>query len=505
MGRRIIRRVRAELRSVRVRILAVVLAFMSLGLVLAGAATFTVQLSQLNARVNAELRQEMFEFQQLAMAGPDGDRKPFTSLDDLFLAYLEAGVPGEYETMMGVIDGEAAYLIGGNRPFELNRAKVLGLISMESRPGWTVTHDIYLGDRLVRMSMISALLEADPREGVMVVAIDISSQRAEVYRSMRTYGLVALGTLVFSGLAGWVVAGRLMRPVSALRAATGAITADDLGRRVPVSPDADSDLTELALTFNTMLDRLEEGFVGQRQFLDDVAHELRTPLTIIQGNLELVDEDDPEDVAATRDLVMDELERMQRLVDDLLTLARAGRPGFLHLQPMPVPDLAQELLGRLRTLGDREWSCTTPAAGQFVADRQRVIQAVVQLAANAVKFSADGDAVSVRIRWAQPSDEVSQRCAATEHYLAIAVRDTGIGIAPEDQERIFERFSRAESAQRIDGSGLGLSIVSAIADAHGGTVELESEVGVGSTFTLWLPAREAADIDQSEVRAAEPS
>ncbi|NLT30954.1 MAG: HAMP domain-containing histidine kinase, partial [Propionibacterium sp.] len=363
--------------------------------------------------------------------------------------------------------------------------------------GQTITRDIWLDDKLVRVAMVSVRVDPDPRHGVLVVGIDLSTQRGEVTNSARTYVLVGLGTLLLSGLAGWVLAGQLMRPIGDLREATGRISAEDLTRRVPVNADADPDLVELALSFNATLDRLEEGFVAQRRFLDDVAHELRTPLTIIQGNLELLDENDPEDVTQTRELLMDELERMQRLVEDLLTLARAGRPDFLHLQSVSVPDFATEVMSRLRPLGDRRWGCVSVAPGRITADRQRLIQAVVQLAANAVKFTDAGDEITVSVRWDEPAPPVRARCMHTDRYLAVAVQDTGVGIAPEDQERIFERFGRTDSARRVDGSGLGLAIVSAIADAHGGTVQLESEPGEGSTFTLWLPgpAEVGADLD----------
>lgn len=485
---RLSQRLRAELRSVRVRILAVVLGFMAIGLAAAGTVTFTVQLSQLNNRINAELRQEADELQQIALSGPEGDGRPYQNLDDLFFAYLQSGVPGEHESMMALIDGEAEYVIAGERPFELHRPEVLGLVAQEAIPGLTVTRDIWLDDQLIRLAMVSVQIDADPRSGVLVVGIDVSAQRGAIPTSARTYTLVGLATLLLSGLAGWVMAGHLMRPVRVLREATGRISAEDLTLRVPINGDADPDLVELAHSFNATLDRLEEGFVGQRRFLDDVAHELRTPLTIIQGNLELADPHDPDDVVQTRELLMDELDRMQRLVEDLLTLARAGRPDFLHLQQVSVPELATELMARLRPLGDRRWGCTALAAGQIAADRQRLIQVVVQLAANAVKFSADGDEITVSLAWAEPPAEMAARCSGAGRYLAIAVADTGVGIAPEDQERIFERFTRAQEAQRVDGSGLGLAIVSAIVDAHGGTVQLESGLDKGSTFTIWLPA-----------------
>ncbi|NLT31254.1 MAG: sensor histidine kinase, partial [Propionibacterium sp.] len=129
MPRGLLERFRTESRSVRVRILAVVLTFMAIGLAAAGTVTFSVQLSQLNNRINAELRQEAGEMQQIALAGPEGDGTPYDNLDDLFFAYLQSGVPGEYESMMALIDGEAEYVIAGEQPFNLHRPEVLGLVA----------------------------------------------------------------------------------------------------------------------------------------------------------------------------------------------------------------------------------------------------------------------------------------------------------------------------------------------------------------------------------------
>jgi signal transduction histidine kinase/DNA-binding response OmpR family regulator len=297
------------------------------------------------------------------------------------------------------------------------------------------------------------------------------------------------GTMLLAGLTGHVMAGRLLRPLTQLREATSAITPEDLTRRVDVS-NADNDVAQLGRTFNQMLDRLEAGIVDQRQFLDDAAHELRTPLTIIRGNLELVTADDPEDVAATRDMVLDETDRMQRLVDDLLLLAKAQRPDFVRPEPVDVAAFAEELLDRVHLLGERRWARAGSATGVVRADRQRLQQAAVQLAANAVKFSEPGDSVTVGLSWSQPSAEVRARVPrATERYLVVSVQDTGAGLEPDQAERVLERFDRGgDNASNVEGSGLGPAIVMAIAEAHQGTVTLDSQVGIGSTFRCGFPA-----------------
>jgi signal transduction histidine kinase len=273
-----------------------------------------------------------------------------------------------------------------------------------------------------------------------------------------------------------------------------------LTRRVEV-PGADSDVAELAVRFNGMLDRLDEGVRQQRRFLDDAAHELRTPLTILRGNAELLAPDNPEEVRATRQLMLDEVDRMQRLVDDLLMLARTQRPDFLRAEPTDVTELALESMDRLTLLGDRTWRLRADAEGELPLDRQRVIQAVVQLAANAVKFSEDGSAVELVTRWVPQTDPVATSARdgdvrAADRYLAVSVNDHGRGIPQEQRDRIFDRFGRAENATGVEGFGLGLAIVDAIARAHGGAVTVESVEGVGSSFTLWFPDASTGVVDE---------
>ena len=184
-------------------------------------------------------------------------------------------------------------------------------------------------------------------------------------------------------------------------------------------------------------------------------------------------------------MLLDEIERMNRLVEDLLLLAKAQRADFIRPGPVDVPAWLDDTMDRLRALGDRRWELEARAEGQVVADAQRLTQAVVQLAANAVKFSAPGDLVALGAAWATgpaaPGEDTPARS------LEVWVRDTGVGVAPEDQQRIFERFGRAETGRTVEGSGLGLAIVAAIAHGHGGTVGLRSSPGRGATFTLRLP------------------
>src|SRR5690606_16177523 len=161
----------------------------------------------------------------------------------------------------------------------------------------------------------------------------------------------------------------------------------DLTRRLDVP--GDDDVAALAATFNHMLDRLEQAFAVQRDFVDDAGHELRTPITVVRGHLELMG-DSPRDRQETVAIVTDELDRMARIVEDLLVLAKSGQPDFVLTAPVELADLTDDLFAKARALGPRTWRLDGLADGVAALDAQRVTQAVLNLARNAVEHTADG-------------------------------------------------------------------------------------------------------------------
>ena len=239
------------------------------------------------------------------------------------------------------------------------------------------------------------------------------------------------------------------------------------------------DVAQLARTFNTMLDRLEVAFLAQREFVDNAGHELRTPITVIRGHLELMG-DDPRDREETRALVLDELARMNRMVDDLLVLAKSERPDFLKLEEVNLTELTVEVVAKARGLAERAWRVDETADATIVADGQRLTQALMQLVSNAVRHTADGQRIAV-------GSKVSNGNAV------LWVEDSGSGVAAGDAERIFERFARGNDEGRTEGAGLGLAIVRSIARAHGGEVRLVGQDGPGARFELELPMAEEVD------------
>jgi signal transduction histidine kinase len=351
--------------------------------------------------------------------------------------------------------------------------------------------------------------------------------------------LTATGGLVLLiGAAGsWVVTRRALRPLDDFAREAGAIgQAQDFSRRL--TPEVMASVAEvgtLGATFNAMLDRLEQAFgamialnrrleatlASQRRFIADASHELRTPLTTIRGNAQLlqrasmhrlahdpariqnrppteeacfepahapsISETDRAEMVAQ---VASEAERMARLVNDLLTLARAdsGQP-LGALQPVMLRPLLESVAVQARTLSGGQHGpavSVVPFTGdgdlEVDGDPDALRQLLLALVDNAVKYTPAGGSVTLAL-----SDGVARGTRVCVARLSVI--DTGIGIAPDDLPHVFERFYRADRARTVAGSGLGLSIARWIAESHGGGIAVESSVGAGSMFTVTLPAR----------------
>ncbi|MBT2515211.1 HAMP domain-containing histidine kinase [Arthrobacter sp. ISL-30] len=233
----------------------------------------------------------------------------------------------------------------------------------------------------------------------------------------------------------WLVAGQILRPVREVRRVADDISENDLTARVPVQ--GNDDISALAVTFNTMLDRLEVAYRTQRAFVDDASHELRTPITVIRGHLELM-EDNPKDRQRTLSLVDDELARMGRIVTDLLLLAKVDRPGFTRLQETDAASLLLDIEAKAQTLRPRGWPILEIAEGNVLLDPQRITQAVLQLATNACQYSAEESTVSLGSAF---------NGTGAGRTFSIWVADKGIGVTEEEAAMIFGRFHRGEAAR----------------------------------------------------------
>jgi two-component system, OmpR family, sensor kinase len=465
-------RLSTQARAVRTRIAVWVVLLTALALLGAGLAAYVVESDQVDRHINEAIRQEIAEFERLQRDGIDPRTgRPFASAESLMRVALQRNVPDATEAIVVFWDGRPRLISAvsrsayGDLPQDARFVRAVHSLLPHGGPRRL---DTSLGNVVIAVKPVN-----DPQtRGAYVPVYFTAPERAALADVMQTYALVAGIALVLVTAGAWSVSGRLLQPLRQMRSTAQEISDTDLSRRITTT--GNDDITDLGQTFNAMLDRLELSFAQQRRFLDDAGHELRTPITIVRGHLELLDPDRADETKSTRDLVLDEVDRMARLVDDMVVLAKSGRPDFVQLGEVDAGVLTDEVLDKVRALGDREWRLDSRAEGTVLVDAQRVTQALVQLATNALQHTSPGDVIALGGR----VDAGSARWW---------VRDTGPGVPPADADRIFERFQRGAHARGSDGSGLGLSIVRAIAAAHGGDVHLDSTPGEGSTFTLVVP------------------
>ena len=428
-----------------------------------------VLLLRLEAQIEKSIAHELEEFRRLTKGRNPNTAKLFgDDIGAIFDVFLSRNIPHEDTFFVTLLNNkfhksspeELPVALQPNSPFVKSWNKLSGIESGKIRTSGQMIQ--YLAVSVVKGN----------NHGVFVIAHSSSSARQQVNQAVVVIIEVTIAVITAASVLAWIVAGRLLAPLRLLSETAHSISESDLSRRIPVQ--GVDQIAELTITFNEMLDRIQTAFASQRNFINDASHELRTPITIIRGHLELLGED-PQDRRETVELVTDELDRMSRFVDDLLLLAKAEQPNFLTLETVDIRSLTEELYTKALALDDRDWLLVNKGAGRIVADRHRLTQAMMNLAQNAAQHTSPRATIVI-------GSDVNNSNA---HFW---VRDTGVGIALDDRKRIFERFARGTlSHRRSEGAGLGLSIVQAIAVAHGGWVELESRLGEGSTFTMIIP------------------
>ncbi|MDX6593347.1 MAG: two-component system, OmpR family, sensor kinase [Gaiellales bacterium] len=368
-------------------------------------------------------------------------------------------------------------------------------------PGGTVEKPFFRGDVPASLSELAREAPTGPStidgyrvqtfagsEGSrLVMAIPLS----DVHSTLDRLALLELliGAIVLAAVAviAYLVVRRELRPLRRIEDTAAAIAAGDLSRRVE-NADPATEVGSLGRSLNAMLAQIEEAFEERRRsedrlrrFVADASHELRTPLTSVRGFAELFRRgaaERPDDLAVAMRRIEAEAERMGVLVEDLLLLAKLDQGRPLEREPVNMGGMLEELVADHRMLHP-EWPIELQAAagGDLVGDDLRLRQAVANLLSNARSHTPPG--TPIRVSLAPDGDGA----------MAIEVADEGPGIAPADLGRVFERFYRADPsrARRNGGAGLGLSIVEAIARAHGGRAEVESHEGGGAVFRLVLP------------------
>ena len=346
---------------------------------------------------------------------------------------------------------------------------------LEMTPGYSSVNLPDVGSlRLYRQPVV--------RDGRTVADIAVGEPLAPVERAerevARTFLLAGGATLVLGLLGGYLIAAGTSRPLRRMARVAAAVDGGDLSPRMAERGPRD-EVRALADSFDTMLERLDDAFARQRAFASDASHELRTPLTVIRGQLEVLsrqDEPPAEEVRRVDRIVRVEIERMERLVEDLLVLARADEREFLRPRRFDLSDFATEMLEGVRATAERRFELSDPPPGSLSADPDRLAQAVRNLLRNAIEHTGSGGLVRLAV-------------TVSGSRVRIAVEDDGPGIPPEQRDRVFDRFHRTDASRTRTrgGAGLGLAIARAIVEAHGGTISAGESAEGGARVVLELP------------------
>src|SRR5437868_1394374 len=298
--------------------------------------------------------------------------------------------------------------------------------------------------------------------------------------------VAALAWLIPSGvllaaIASWFMAGKALQPVAALSKAAGDIAVTSLDRRLPVRGTND-ELDQLAAEFNDTLARLEKAVGEMQQFTASISHELRTPLAVLRGEAEvaLLEARSPEQYRRVLSSQLEEFEKLSRMINQLLTLARAesGEVAIAH-DPVNISIMTRSLAEQLEPVAASKevtlsWNCEPDVT--LRGDASWIERIILNLADNAIRFT-------------RPGGHVSMSVSRNGSNAILEVADDGIGIAAEAVPHIFERFYRADPsrANRADGAGLGLSLVKWAVDQHHGSVQVDSTPGRGTRFVVNIP------------------
>ena len=448
--------------TLRVRLLLGLVVLAAIGLAAAGGVTYREQRSFLSKRVNEQLAS--------AVAAP----QQFGARNDNTNPNAPRSVPfGTY--------AEVRYDDGTIRPVSADSTKPSLPSSITLGQVFTVHHPSY------RVLAGRVIVQPFDQPATLVVAVPLRDMSEALHRLLFVELIVALGVLLGLAVLAWWVVKLGLRPLEDMQKTAGAIAAGDLSRRVDVA-DEHTEVGRLGLALNEMMQQIETAFEARaasegrlRRFVGDASHELRTPLTSIRGYAELFRRgaaDRPEDLAKAMRRIEEEADRMGSLVDDMLLLARLDQGRPLERRPVDLTRITRDAVDDARAVAPNRPIDYSPNGTIFVpGDEARLRQVLANLLQNANRHTPPDTPVHVQV------------VVVGDDEAVIEVADEGPGMPNDDTSRVFERFWRADPSRTraSGGAGLGLAIVAAIADAHGGRAEVESAAGLGSTFRVHLP------------------
>jgi len=442
-------------------------------IVIAGAAGIYAILSQqLRNDLDSRLSQQISRYQEVVSGATD--QQTLVALTQDYLAgnransLRQAGLVLSLQTRDGTVVSNSDDI----RPEDLSASRYL----LES--GARFLSNAQLSGRSYRVAGTPILLN-DGQVGAVEIAGSLAEIQGTLSRLLLLLAVAGVLGCAAVGLGSWFLVGGALDPVRRITRTAAAISREDLSKRIEYAGPND-EIGDLAHTMDAMLDRLQAAFAAQEQFISDVSHELRTPLTIVKGHLQVLDREkdpSPESVRQEHALVIDELDRMNRLVADLLTLARATRVDFLRREEIDLDLFLTTLSGEGPHLGERDWRIEAMAGGTIDADQDRLTQVFLNLMQNAVAHTSAGQVIALG----------GSRSGSGKTIL-LWVRDEGEGMDNTVREHVFERFYRGKGDAAGGQAGLGLAIVRALVEAHGGTVDVESSLGRGAKFIVSLPA-----------------
>jgi len=468
-------------RSLRARLAIAIAVILVAALGTAFVATYRGTGVQVQAQIDQDLRQEATAFEQKIPL----DRVTRARVTKAAQRYIEDQVTSTVTPRLYVVRVAGGGIVS-NLP-ELNPVDSTSNVagphreSPEARALRTAPlsfSNVTVGGEPVRLYAMMAL-----RDGRTAAVIEVGETTEGVTRAQsgvaRTFLFAGTATLLAAIVLGFAFATRLSRPLRRMAATAAQVRAGDLSKRIAARGRND-EVRVLADSFDRMLDRLEDAFARQRGFVADASHELRTPLTVIRGQLEVLArqrEVTHADVQHVNEVVSTEVLRMERLVEDLLLLARADEGELLRPATLDVRPFVTELFDSLTLTADRRFELGDVPDGQLRADEDRVAQVVRNLARNAVEHTGPHGLVRLRVT------------AKPRGWLEMAVEDDGAGIPAAQRDRVFDRFHRVDSsrARAKGGAGLGLAIARAIVEAHGGRISAGSSPEGGARVAFELP------------------
>ena len=474
-----------RLRGLRPRVTLLIVAVVVVCLGIAFTAVYAGTASELSKRSRQDLRADMVALEHAVTAGSTRppavaararaylDNQPFRPTSHvLFAAPVAGGAVSNQPELLGLSPPDENESLADQA--KENRAARAFL----SAPPGISYHDLPDGGRF------ELLVRVARSHGRVVARLGVGEPTAPTDRAKRVVRdefLLAGALAVLAALTGgFAVASRVAAPLRRMARVAARVDGGDLGPRMEIAARHD-EVRVLAEAFDHMLDRLEDAFERQTAFIADASHELRTPLTVIRGQLEvlaLADRPDAAEVRRVEKLVALEVQRMGRLVEDMLLLAQAGENGFLRPGLIELRPFLTDLVRGLADAGPRRLVLGAVPELLLEADEGRLAQALRNLLGNAMAHTTEQGLVELSVE-------------AGGGRLRFVVDDDGPGIPADERAAVFDRFHRLDGARSRDagGAGLGLAIVQAIATAHGGTVWADAAPAGGARMVLEIPLR----------------